>query len=54
MKRIGFLFLKQPVGMLEKQMPIEYQEVTFRFEDQEERFVVTMSLAMQEFSLEVV
>ncbi|MCC9089057.1 hypothetical protein [Bacillus pumilus] len=45
MKRIGFLFLKQPVGMLEEQMPIEYQE---------ERFVVTMSLAMQEFSLEVV
>lgn len=35
-------------------MPIEYQDLTFRFENEEERFVVTMSLGVQEFSLKAV
>ncbi len=35
-------------------MPIEYQDLTFRFENEKERFVVTMSLGVQEFSLKAV
>ncbi|MCY7492638.1 hypothetical protein [Bacillus safensis] len=35
-------------------MPVEYQDLTFRFENQDERFVVNMSLAMKEFSLNLV
>ena len=38
----------------ERDMPIEYQDLTFRFENEEERFVVTMSLGVQEFSLKAV
>ncbi|GLF91208.1 hypothetical protein Saga11_24670 [Bacillus safensis] len=47
-------FEKMPYKGFEKEMPIEYQDLTFRFENQEERFVVTMSLAMKEFTLKVV
>lgn len=35
-------------------MPIEYQDLTFRFENEVERFVVTRSLGVQEFSLKAV
>lgn len=47
-------FEKMPDAGFEKEMPVEYQDLTFRFENQEERFVVNMSLAMQEFTLKVV
>ncbi|PCK22419.1 hypothetical protein CEY02_04470 [Bacillus pumilus] len=47
-------FETEPDEELEQQMPIEYQDVTFRFENQEEKFVVTMSLEMQEVYLKVV
>lgn len=47
-------FEKMPDGGFEKEMPVEYQDLTFRFENQEERFVVDMSLAMREFTLKVV
>ncbi len=47
-------FEKMPDAGFEKEMPVEYQDLTFRFENQEERFVVDMSLAMREFTLKVV
>ncbi|PCK12978.1 MULTISPECIES: hypothetical protein [Bacillus] len=47
-------FEKMPDAGFEKEMPVEYQDLTFRFENQEERFVVGMSLAMREFTLKVV
>ncbi|MEB2269437.1 hypothetical protein LAV33_04020 [Bacillus safensis] len=50
---LSFFEKMQDAGF-EKEMPVEYQDLTFRFENQEERFVVTMSLAMKEFTLKVV
>ncbi|MBU8639004.1 hypothetical protein [Bacillus pumilus] len=47
-------FETEPDGRFEKGMPIEYQNLTFRFENQDERFVVTMYLGSQEFKLKAV
>ncbi|GJI60557.1 hypothetical protein BATMR_35850 [Bacillus altitudinis] len=47
-------FETRPDEGFERDMPIEYQDLTFRFENEEERFVVTMSLGVQEFSLKAV
>lgn len=47
-------FETMPVEWFERDMPIEYQDLTFRFENQEVRFVVTMLLGVQEFSLKAV
>ncbi|WP_339206908.1 hypothetical protein NSQ36_04665 [Bacillus sp. FSL W8-1143] len=40
-------FETEPDERFEKGMPIEYQSLTFRFENQDERFVVTMYLGSQ-------
>ncbi|WP_224925083.1 hypothetical protein [Bacillus pumilus] len=47
-------FETEPDERFEKGMPIEYQNLTFRFENQDERFVVTMYLGSQEFTLKAV
>ncbi|WP_366597167.1 hypothetical protein AB0R87_04660 [Bacillus pumilus] len=47
-------FETEPDERFEKGMPIEYQSLTFRFENQDERFVVTMYLGSQEFTLKAV
>ncbi|WP_144471961.1 hypothetical protein [Bacillus pumilus] len=47
-------FETEPDERFEKGMPIEYQNLTFRFENQDERFVVTMYLGSQEFKLKAV
>ncbi|MGN7329379.1 hypothetical protein [Bacillus pumilus] len=47
-------FETEPDGRFEKGMPIEYQNLTFRFESQDERFVVTMYLGSQELTLKAV
>ncbi|WP_458110209.1 hypothetical protein [Bacillus zhangzhouensis] len=47
-------FETEPDEGFERVMPIEYQDLTFRFENQEERFVITMSLEMKEFYLKIV
>ncbi len=47
-------FETEPDGRFEKGMPIEYQNLTFRFENQDERIVVTMYLGSQEFTLKAV
>lgn len=54
MNRTCFLFETEPDERFEKGMPIEYQNLTFRFENQDERFVVTMYLGSQEFTLKAV
>ncbi|WP_342491556.1 hypothetical protein MKX52_04445 [Bacillus sp. FSL R5-0422] len=47
-------FETEPDERFEKGMPIEYQNLTFRFENQDERIVVTMYLGSQEFKLKAV
>lgn len=47
-------FETEPDERFERGMPIEYQNLTFRFENQDERFVVTMYLGSQEFTLKAV
>ncbi|WP_342497755.1 hypothetical protein [Bacillus sp. FSL R7-0672] len=47
-------FETEPDERFEKGMPIEYQSLTFRFENQDERFVVKMYLGSQEFTLKAV
>ncbi|MGM5473937.1 hypothetical protein [Bacillus pumilus] len=47
-------FETEPDERFEKGMPIEYQNLTFRFENQDERFVVMMYLGSQEFTLKAV
>ncbi|MBU8698354.1 hypothetical protein [Bacillus pumilus] len=47
-------FETEPDGRFEKGMPIEYQNLTFRFENQDERIVVTMYLGSQELTLKAV
>ncbi|MBD3861005.1 hypothetical protein IEE86_14825 [Bacillus sp. 28A-2] len=47
-------FETEPDERFERGMPIEYQDLTFRFENQDERFVVTMYLGGQEFTLTAV
>lgn len=47
-------FETEPDERFERGMPIEYQNLTFRFENQDERFVVTMYLGNQEFTLKAV
>ncbi|AVM23119.1 hypothetical protein [Bacillus pumilus] len=47
-------FETEPDERFEKGMPIEYQSLTFRFENQDERFVVKMYLGSQEFALKAV
>nr|WP_281201513.1 hypothetical protein [Bacillus altitudinis] len=54
MNGLAFFFETWPDEGFERDIPIEYQDLTFRFENEEERFVVTMSLGVQEFSLKAV